>query len=242
MTNLAKSLLGGAALLALAGAPAQAALNIVSVVGGAPTGATLFNFDALAVGTGSPQVATGTGGATMTVVLTPDARVANGSLSGQYAAPFLSGNNGNGFGSPNQPNGADTTNYLTSGRDASPNAGASVALQLGGDYRYFGLLWGSVDAYNTLSFYDNGVLVGSLTGSAVTAAANGDQGANGTFYVNINSSLDFDTVVATSSQYAFEFDNVAISRTAIPEPASLALLGLGLIGLGMAGRAKRRAG
>ena len=70
----------------------------------------------------------------------------------------------------------------------------------------------------------------------MTASANGDQGAAGTFYVNINSTLSFTTVVATSSQYAFEFDNVAFNATSVvPEPATIFLFGAGLLGLGFIG-------
>ena len=43
-------------------------------------------------------------------------------------------------------NGPDTTTYLTTGI-------GSVTLTLPGPEKYFGLLWGSVDTYNTLSFY-----------------------------------------------------------------------------------------
>ena len=91
---------------------------------------------------------------------------------------------------------------------------------------YLGLLWGSVDTYNTLSFYnDHGTnFLGSITGSQVSSMANGDQGEQGTFYVNINSTVAFDTVVATSSQHAFEFDNVAFGSEQIssiaPEPST----------------------
>jgi hypothetical protein len=43
---------------------------------------------------------------------------------------------------------------------------------------------------------------------------------NGTLYVNISftGSDSFDKVVATSSQYAFEFDNVAFN--VVPEPST----------------------
>ncbi len=92
--------------------------------------------------------------------------------------------------------------------------------------KYFGLLWGSVDDYNTLSFYNGLTPVGSITGIDVLASPNGDQGVNGTVYVNINSDTAFTKVVATSSKYAFEFDNVAYSKENIPDGGStLALLG-----------------
>ena len=91
-----------------------------------------------------------------------------GSQSGLYAAPYLSNGNGTLFGDPN--NGPDTTTYLTTGV-------GSVTLTLPGQEKYAGLLWGSVDAYNTLSFYNGATLVGTATGTDVTASANGDQGA-----------------------------------------------------------------
>ncbi|MGH8156039.1 MAG: Npun_F0296 family exosortase-dependent surface protein [Rhodanobacteraceae bacterium] len=203
-------------------------LTIVSVVGGAPTGVTHENFDNLPLGNSG-----GTTGSGIVVSFAPDAQAVQGTLANTYAAPFLSGGNGLGFGSPNQPNGQDATTFLTSGSTGGV-AGAAVTLTLPGLEKYMGILWGSVDTYNTLTFYNGNTLVGSITGTDVDTAANGNQGATGTFYVNINSSMAFDRVVATSSQYAFEFDNVAFNPTpvAVPEPGVLGLFGLGLLLVG----------
>jgi hypothetical protein len=152
-----------------------------------------------------------------------------GASAGIFAAPFVSNSNGLLFGD-SQVSGQDNTEYLTTGL-------GSAKLVFPGQEHYMGLLWGSVDDYNTLSFYNGATLVGSITGADVTAAANGDQGVNGTFYVNIISPVSFDRVVATSSQYAFEFDNVAFNPTnPVPEPISLGLFGLGLMGVGLARR------
>ena len=50
---------------------------------------------------------------------------------------------------------------------------------------------------------------------------------------NISSTMTFDKVVATSSSYAFEFDNVAFGTASVPEPSSFVLAiigGLGALG------------
>lgn len=231
-------------LAALVGSAQASVISVSSLVGGAPTGVTLDNLNWLDTGTAG-GVSTQTG---LEVVFTPNAKAVTGSVSGRYAAPFLSGGNGSGFGDPigsNQANGVDTTTYITSGSTGA-TAGAAVDLLLpdngGTGYKYFGLLWGSVDAYNTLSFFDGGSLIGELTGNDVFSSPVGDRGENGTVYVNLNSTASFDRVVATSSNYAFEFDNVAFNETVpVPAPGALALFGFGLMGLGLASRRRLRA-
>jgi hypothetical protein len=216
---MSRSRITGLALVAglFAGATAgHATLTVSADVGGAPTGVNYVNFDDLALGSAG-GVSDGVG-----VAFDPDGQAVQGSVSGIYAAPYLSNGNGVPFGDPE--NGPDTTTFLSTGL-------GSATLSFPGLEKYVGLLWGSVDAYNTLSLYDGAALVGSITGTTVTAGANGDQGVNGTYYVNISSTLPFNKVVATSSQYAFEFDNVAYNRTAVPEPTTLALFVGGLIGL-----------
>lgn len=238
MQNLRPVLLSAIMLAALAPTGAEAALTITSSVGGAPTSAGVVrdNLDWLSLGSaGGTNAATG-----LTVTFFGNAATVTGSVSGRYAAPFLSGNNGAGFGpgGSTQANGVDTTRYVTSGSTGAV-AGSRVEIALPTAASYFGLLWGSVDAYNTLAFYDGADLVGTLTGSAVTPQATGNQGSQGTFYVNILSDRSFDRVVATASSFAFEFDNVAFSAAnPIPAPAALGLFAMGLLGLAWARRRK----
>lgn len=210
------------ALGIVAGAmPAHATLSVSAAVGGAPTGVNYVNFDALPLGD-----AGGTS-AGVTVSFTPDGQAVQGAASGIYAAPYLSAGNGTLFGDP--ANGPDTTTYLTAGI-------GTATLKFPGAERYVGLLWGSVDTFNTLNFYNGTTLVGTVTGSNVTSSANGDQGANGTYYVNINSSVPFTSVVASSSSHAFEFDNVAYNASPVPEPSALVLIASGMLGLAFARR------
>jgi hypothetical protein len=195
---------------------ARAGLVIDASVGGAPLGVNYANFDDLPLG-GAGGVSGG-----ITVSFTGDGQAVQGSEAGVSAAPYLSNGNAAPFGDPKD--GPDATTYLTTGL-------GSVTLGLPGQEKYLGLLWGSVDTYNTLSLYNGSTLVGTVTGTDVTANADGDQGQFGTFYVNITSTESFNKVVATSTSYAFEFDNVAYNTAAVPEPSSLVLALAGAVGL-----------
>lgn len=228
---LATGLLAAGLWLGMATASAT---TISASVGGVPSAADCYeNFASLSPGpTGGTTTACSIG-----VSFGTDGQVVQGAVSGKYAAPFLSNNNGTLFGDTN--NGADTTNYLTSGSTGA-HSGAGATLTFPTQERYLGLLWGSVDNYNTLTFYLGATQVASFTGTDVSNVAGtgnctgGDQGQIGTCYVNITLSSPFDTVIATSSNYAFEFDNVAFAKApvGVPEPGIVGLFALGLLLVG----------
>lgn len=216
--------------------PASAAVIIDASVGGVPdaAGVVYENFDGLAAGNGGGLTSNG-----IQVNFTGSAQAVTGAAAGQYAEPYISGGNGALFGNA-QADGPNVTQYLSSGI-------GSVELILPDDNQYFGILWGSIDDFNTLEFFDGATSLFSFSGLDVDITADGDQGVNGTYYVNINSDTAFNRVVATSTSYAFEFDNVALGAepigpggSEISEPAALAVMSLGLLGVGFAARRRRQ--
>lgn len=150
-----------------------------------------------------------------------DFQIVTGDLSGRYAAPA-------GTGSDNP--------YLTV---PNPDQSGTAILELGETANYFGLYWGSIDSYNTISFFLAGVLIDSFGGGDVAAPADGNQLASATnrFINFFFGDLRFDEVHLESDNYAFESDNHAYAT--VPEPGTLALMGIALAGLLMARRRRQ---
>lgn len=222
-------------------AASHAALSISAIQGGSPSdGNARENFDALTLGSVSQLTSTG-----ITVNFSGGAGAVAGSLPNVYAAPFLSGSNGNGFGpgGTNQALGADATTFLSTAAALNGGFGA-VELLLPVASSYLGLLWGSIGVDDTLELFDGLTLVGSLRGSQVTANPDGNTGVSGTRYVNLVSTNPFNRIVASNRTGAFEFDNLALNvgPSVVPLPTTLWLAGLGLLGLALTRNARANAG
>jgi len=104
---------------------------------------------------------------------TGSGQVVNGSLSGKYAAPY----------NRTYMSNKDLTNYMSVPDPDGASSGA-YATNFDMTYTYFGLFWGSIDQYNTLSFYNGNTLVHSFIGTDIT-----DPGKYGVNYGNQSAPL-----------------------------------------------------
>lgn len=132
-----------------------------------------------------------------------------GNVSGQWAAPTN-----------------DATHYLATGIGSVTidlaSAGAS----------YFGMYWGSLDSYNTITLF-NGSSSESYTGSQIALRADTSGYGTESRYVNFlaDKGASYSKIVLSSTHENFETDNHAFLFRAAgpqaPEPSTTLLLGGG---------------
>jgi PEP-CTERM motif len=198
----------------------NAQLYVSATVGGVPSvsSATLENFNGP-----NPSILTLSGSAFLTT----------GNFPLTYYPPTFSGSTAAYFGET-PTSGFDNSQYVV----VEPNG--SATLNFPTPEHYLGLEWGSVDAGNTLSFYDiSNNLIGTVVGTQIPGdpiGLAGDFSAASSPYVEITSGTAFTKVVATTGLPSFEFDDVAFSP--VPEPTSFVLFGAGLCMAGVALRKK----
>jgi hypothetical protein len=101
---------------------------------------------------------------------------------------------------------------------------------------YFGLLWGTVDGFNSITFLDGGEELATFTGFDLQDEPDHVSAIYANFFADGGA---FTSVVLHSSEDAFEFDNVRVAAT--PLPATLGLFGIAIAGMGALGMRRRRA-
>jgi hypothetical protein len=140
-----------------------------------------------------------------------------GDWSGVAAAPY-------------GPSVADTTQYEA--------VTGTQTINFASTHNYLGLWWGSIDTYNSISFYNGSNLVKTFIGSDIGSDPYGSwTSPSANMYVNFVGMSDFNKIVLTSGSPAFEFDNLAVNNIApVPEPGTMMLLGMGMLGLAVYGK------
>lgn len=158
-------------------------------------------------------------------------------VAGDTDADVVTGRQGGQSGQP----WADNTPYLViAGIGHGRNGSITVDLT-DTSSNFFGLYWGSIDTYNTITFNMSDSTSQSFTGTQIIGGieADGNQfSVDSNAYVSwLTTGATFDSVTLSTTQRAIEVDNLAFGMIAVPTPGALILLGIGLVGLGLRRRA-----
>lgn len=148
-----------------------------------------------------------------------------------------SGNNGDAGVYSGSVNAVAITPFNTSSKQdylvAQPSGGVTITYTTA--QTSFALLWGTVDTFNSLVFStDSGTII---TGTQIENADPSLTLGVSNVEVLLSNIPSFKSITVESTSSAFEFD----TARAVPEPASMALLGVGMIGTGVMVRRRRSA-
>ncbi|HEY2837363.1 MAG TPA: PEPxxWA-CTERM sorting domain-containing protein, partial [Rhizomicrobium sp.] len=110
----------------------------------------------------------------------------------------------------------------------------------GPDLKSLSLYIGSLDTYNSITFLGAGGFSQTINGTALGAPANGnitDPATNRQFFFKFDAGDQVNHIIFTTTQPAFEFDNIYAAVSSVPEPATWTML---IIGFGSIGFMLRR--
>lgn len=136
-----------------------------------------------------------------------------------------------------------TTNPLLSGNYLSTGTG-SITVTFDAPQISLGLLWGSIDLSNSVTFSNGDTLTGTeVQALAAGFASNGFQGPGGSAYVVAVETVPFTSVTFSSDVTSFELASVVASVTnvtSVPLPGSAPMFGAALVALGAIGYGVKR--
>jgi hypothetical protein len=159
--------------------------------------------------------------------------------------PYLSGSDWVNFYGSMTEGQSGSSNWLATGAGGGTG---EVLLSFSSPEDYFGLLWGSIDDGNSLEFYSGPVVSGAPTGTLIATVTGSElladdsnivdhaTVADGTAYVNLYTSLPFESVEETSSFTTYETTDYAYGDIVPDGGSTVAFLGLALFGLGILNR------
>jgi len=156
--------------------------------------------------------------------------IVSGTMVGKYAAPA-----------------GDGTAYLAAGdQTGGGSLDLSFADLLGSQgVQQFSLYWGSIDKMNTLQLLDRtGNVFFTLTGADLPPATGGQTSAltnRRVTFTLTGADRNLGGLRLSATKPAFEIDTLALATlSAVPEPATWAMMILGLAGMGAALRSRPR--
>jgi hypothetical protein len=138
---------------------------------------------------------------------------------------------------PTTISGVDANKYF-----AVPTDGGNLDANFANTEQYVGFLWGNVQAEQAVTAYDGtGMVLDTIYGSDILAAAGGNAGFNGSYFVNIeggpadNGAGIGEVYFQTVTNVSFSVDQLTYSEAApVPLPALAGTLpGMVMLGLGV---------